>query len=64
MEIAVRGVIAAVVGGLAFALVRNVLWGRPPDEGRNYLLQFAAWAFAWAPGLLALTWPHTRARTD
>jgi hypothetical protein len=62
MDVAVRGVIAAVVGGVAFALVRNVLWGRPPVEGRNYLLQFAAWAFAWAPGLLALTWPHTRGR--
>ena len=62
MDVALRGVIAAVVGGVAFALVRNVLWGRPPVEGRNYLLQFAAWAFAWAPGLLALTWPHTRAR--
>jgi hypothetical protein len=53
-DIALRGVIAAVVGGIAFALVRNVLWGRPPAGGRNYALQFAAWAFAWAPGLLAL----------
>jgi hypothetical protein len=44
------------VGGMAFLLVMNLLWGRPPREGRNYLLQFAAWAFAWAPGLLALTW--------
>jgi hypothetical protein len=58
-EIALRGVIAAAAGGLAFALVRNVLWGRPPVEGRNYLVQFAAWAFAWAPGLLALTWGAT-----
>ena len=63
MDVAVRGVIAAVVGGVAFALVRNVLWGRPPVEGRNYLLQFAAWAFAWAPGLLALTWQQRRAAT-
>src|SRR5262249_19861894 len=39
----------------AFALVRNRLWGRPPVEGRNYLLQYLTWAFAWAPGLLALT---------
>lgn len=53
-DIVLRGVVAAVVGGIAFALVRNVLWGRPPAEGRNYALQFAAWAFAWAPGLLAL----------
>lgn len=53
-EVAVRGVVAAVAGGLAFALVRTLLWGRPPAEGRNYLLQFSAWAFAWTPGLLAL----------
>jgi hypothetical protein len=53
-DIALRGVVAAVVGGIAFALVRNVLWGRPPEGGRNYALQFAAWAFAWTPGLLAL----------
>jgi hypothetical protein len=55
-EIAIRGVVAAVAAGLAFALVRTILWGRPPAEGRNYLVQFAAWAFAWAPGVLALTW--------
>jgi hypothetical protein len=54
--------VAAVAGGIAFALVRDVLWGRPPVEGRNYLVQFAAWAFAWAPGLLALTWNNTRMR--
>ena len=54
-EIAVRGGAAAVLGGLAFYLVMNTLWGEPPASGRNYAVQFAAWAFAWAPGLLALT---------
>jgi rhodanese-related sulfurtransferase len=54
-EVAVRGVLAAFAGGLAFALVRNVLWGAAPG-GRNYLIQFLAWAFAWTPGLMALTW--------
>jgi hypothetical protein len=54
-EIAVRGVLAAVVSGLAFYLVLTTLWGPPPATGRNYLVQFAAWAIAWAPGLLALT---------
>jgi rhodanese-related sulfurtransferase len=49
-----RGLTAAIVGGVAFYLVLNVLWGRPPAGGRNYLLQFVAWAFAWTPGLLAL----------
>ena len=53
-DIAGRGLIAAVTGGVAFALVMSVLWGRPPAGGRNYLLQWAMWAVAWAPGLLAL----------
>lgn len=53
--IAGRGTAAAVSGGIAFYLVMSILWGRPPADGRNYLLQFLAWAFAWAPGLLALT---------
>jgi len=54
-NVVLRGIAAAVLGGVAFFLVLETLWGRPPAEGRNYLLQFAAWAFAWAPGLLALT---------
>ena len=54
--IAIRGMVAAVAGGLAFAFVRSFLWGRPSGEDRNYVVQFAAWAFAWAPGVLALTW--------
>ena len=58
--IAARGALAAVIGGAAFALVANTLWGQPPEGGRNYLLQFAAWAFAWAPGLLILTWGSRR----
>jgi hypothetical protein len=54
-EIAVRGVLAAVLGGIAFYLLMSTLWGRPPASGKNYFVQFAAWAAAWAPGLLALT---------
>ncbi len=54
-EIATRGMLAAVLGGIAFYCVMNTLWGRPPATGRNYFLQFAAWVIAWAPGLLALT---------
>ena len=53
--IAIRGVLAAVLSGVAFFLVMNTLWGRPPATGRNYAVQFAAWVVAWAPGLLALT---------
>jgi hypothetical protein len=62
-DIALRGLIAAAAGGLAFALVRTVLWGRPPGDERNYFVQFAVWAFAWAPGLLALTWERAGARS-
>src|SRR5262245_62068692 len=53
--VAARGLAAAVFGGIAFYLVLNTLWGRPPAGGRNYAVQFFAWAFAWAPGLFALT---------
>jgi hypothetical protein len=60
-EIAARGVLAAVLSGIAFFLVMNTLWGRPPATGKNYLLQFAAWVLAWAPGLLALTLGSPRA---
>ena len=61
--IGTRALAAAVFGGLAFYLVMTVLWGRPPVGGRNYLMQFVAWAFAWAPGLLALTAGDTPAAT-
>jgi hypothetical protein len=54
-EIAVRGVLAAVLSGIAFFLVLNTLWGPPPATGKNYFEQFTAWVVAWAPGLLALT---------
>ncbi|HEY8548325.1 MAG TPA: hypothetical protein VIL35_00100 [Vicinamibacterales bacterium] len=59
-EVAVRGILAAVLAGIAFVLVVNTLWGRPPAGGRNYLVQFVAWAVAWGPGLLALTWRRGR----
>jgi hypothetical protein len=54
-EIAARGLIAAVAGGLAFYGVVATLWGDTPGVERNYFKQFAAWAMAWAPGILALT---------
>jgi hypothetical protein len=64
-EIAVRGSLAAILGGAAFAAVMTTLWGRPPEGGRNYAVQFAAWTFAWAPGLLALTMgPGPSSRTQ
>ena len=54
LAILVRGVLAAALGGTAFYLVMNQLWGAPPPGGRNYAMQFAAWTIAWAPGLLTL----------
>jgi hypothetical protein len=60
VEIAMRGVLAAILGGIAFYLVMNTLWGRPPATGRNYFVQFCAWVVAWAPGLLALTAGRSR----
>lgn len=54
-EMLTRGLLAALAGGLAFALVVGIIWGRPGPDGRNYLLTYAAWVVAWAPGLLALT---------
>jgi len=61
-EVAIRGALAALLSGVAFYLVMTRLWGRPPATGRNYLLQFGAWAVAWAPGLLALTFRRAGVR--
>ncbi len=55
LQILVRGAAAAALAGTAFYLVMNQLWGAPPPGGRNYAIQFAAWAFAWAPGLIILS---------
>ncbi|HXV75822.1 MAG TPA: hypothetical protein VD788_05830 [Candidatus Polarisedimenticolaceae bacterium] len=54
VEIAVRGGTAALLSGVTFYLTLSTLWGAPPAGGRNYAIQFTAWAFAWAPGLAAL----------
>jgi rhodanese-related sulfurtransferase len=59
--IAARALAAAVFSGLAFYAVMTTLWGPPPVEGRNYFVQFLAWAFAWTPGLIALTAGPARA---
>jgi uncharacterized membrane protein (UPF0136 family) len=61
-EVVVRGGLAAILGGLSFYVVVNILWGRPPAGGRNYLVQFAAWTFAWAPGILALVAGRSQAQ--
>jgi hypothetical protein len=51
----VRGVVAAITGGVAFYLVLGIWSDRAPDEGRNYVWHLVAWTVAWFPGLLALT---------
>jgi len=53
-EILARGITAAVLGGAAFYLMLGTLWGNEADAHRNYLMQFAAWTVAWAPGILAI----------
>lgn len=61
-QIGVRGLTAAVGAGLAFSLVMGVLWGPPPEGGRNYLVQFLAWVFAWGPGIAVLALGQSRSR--
>ncbi|MGH9867933.1 MAG: hypothetical protein ACREAA_07210 [Candidatus Polarisedimenticolia bacterium] len=63
-EIAVRGVAAAALSGVTFYLALNTLWGAPPAAGRNYAIQFTAWALAWAPGLMALAAGRTERSAD
>jgi hypothetical protein len=53
-EIGGRGLAAAALGGLSFYMMYGTLWGDEGDAQRNYLLQFAAWTVAWAPGILAI----------
>ena len=55
-EILTRGIVAAVLGGLAFYLVLDLLWGHDREANKDYLTQFGAWVVAWSPGILALTW--------
>lgn len=52
LEIMTRGLLGAVLGGLAFSAVLDVIWGAP--GGHNYIIQFIAWTVAWAPGIMAI----------
>ena len=61
-EILTRGVVAAVLGGLAFYLMVDVLWGHDGTASKNYLVQYGAWVVAWAPGVLALTLEGQRSK--
>jgi hypothetical protein len=52
-ETLVRGVLAGVLSGAAFYLVSD-MWTAWDPARINYLEHFARWAFAFAPGFLAL----------
>jgi hypothetical protein len=52
------GLIAAVGSGIAFYLVSGIWTDPVRGATRNYLWHLAAWTFAWAPGIIALTWPR------
>jgi hypothetical protein len=49
----VRGLLAAVAGGVAFYAVSD-MW-TSHEENPNYGWHFVAWVIAWWPGLAALT---------
>jgi hypothetical protein len=61
LDVVTRGIIAAVLSGLAFYAVSSGLWGREPAGGRNYLLQYARWIVAWAPGIITIAMPSRAA---
>ena len=61
-EILTRGLAAAALGGIAFYLVVGILWDHDRELNKNYLMQYAAWVFAWAPGMLALTIERSKVR--
>ena len=53
---AARGVIAAVLSGLAFYAISGIWTGPSAHEPPNVAIHFAAWTFAFLPGFLALFW--------
>lgn len=52
-EAVVRGLVAAVISGLAFYAISGI-WTEPSPGGPDYLRHFASWTFAFLPGFLAL----------
>ena len=53
-----RGLVAAVLSGLAFYMVSD-MWTRPPRGGPDYPVFFLKWTFAFLPGFLALFVPRS-----
>ncbi len=58
-EVAVRGLVAALVSGVAFWLISGI-WTEHRPEGPNYAWNFACWTFAFLPGFAALLVPGPR----
>ncbi len=54
----VPGLMAAAGSGVAFYLVSGIWTDPVRGQTRNYLWHLAAWTIAWAPGIIALTWPR------
>lgn len=52
---ALRGVVTAVLSGLAFYAISGI-WTRPSPGGPDYLVHFASWSVAFLPGFLTLFW--------
>ncbi len=50
---AVRGLIAAILSGLAFYAISGI-WTRPSPDGPNYVRNLLSWTFAFFPGFAAL----------
>jgi hypothetical protein len=58
-SVVIRGVIAAVLSGLAFYAISGI-WTRHDPSGPNYAWNLAAWSFAFFPGFAVLFWPSPR----
>ena len=50
---AVRGLMAAILSGLAFYAISGI-WTRPSPDGPNYVRNLLSWTFAFLPGFAAL----------
>jgi hypothetical protein len=52
-EAVIRGLVGAVLSGLAFYTISGI-WTRPHPAGPAYAFNFVCWTFAFLPGFLAL----------
>jgi hypothetical protein len=59
----IRGVVAAVLSGLAFFAISGI-WTHPPPGGPNYLVHFLSWTFAFLPGFVVLFFRRSSPRSS